>query len=408
MTSHPSSPIAPVSKRVIAYIIDMLIPAALITVGVVIMGIMGVAAAAAGDAGAAAGALVVGGIFYLAALAWGVIYIVMLGGKGSVGMRAQRIRLVREDTGAPLGFGYALLRYIVFALTASVIVGYFSPLFDKSGRLQGWHDRVAKSIMINASAANQGSDAASAAVNAPPLPPMPAPAHSFAAPTPPAPPVPVPPAPSFPSDPAFQSDPGAAPEETVVAHRPSAPASGAGHDGGVIAFVPGITQETSSAPVAAKTSTPERAEVPVAPSASVTTAESAPSGAQRPVSDFDADDEDIESTRISVPGHRLVFTWDDGTRTEVSRRTIFGRNPAAETGAATVSVRDETLSLSKTHFEAAAEAVGGWVLDRHSTNGMTIIRGGERISCPAGQKVRVRLGDAIEIGDRIVTIGGYV
>ena len=72
-----------------------------------------------------------------------------------------------------------------------------------------------------------------------------------------------------------------------------------------------------------------------------------------------------------------------------------------------VPVRDETLSLSKTHFEAGAEASGGWVRDRHSTNGMTLVRDGQRIACPAGQRVPVRLGDAIEIGDRIVTIGGY-
>ena len=114
-----------------------------------------------------------------------------------------------------------------------------------------------------------------------------------------------------------------------------------------------------------------------------------------------------EDTRISIPGHRLVFTWDDGTRVSVSRRTIFGRNPAPEDGAVVVPVRDETLSLSKTHFEAAAESSGGWVLDRHSTNGMTLVREGQRIACPAGQRVPVRLGDAIEIGDRIVTIGGY-
>jgi len=116
---------------------------------------------------------------------------------------------------------------------------------------------------------------------------------------------------------------------------------------------------------------------------------------------------DIEDTRISIPGHRLVFTWDDGTRVTVSRRTLFGRNPAPEEGAAVVSVRDETLSLSKTHFEAAAEPSGGWIMDRHSTNGTAIVRDGHRIVCAPGEQVRIRLGDAVEIGDRIVTIGGY-
>jgi len=98
---------------------------------------------------------------------------------------------------------------------------------------------------------------------------------------------------------------------------------------------------------------------------------------------------------------------ETGTRVSVSRRTVFGRNPGPEEGVATVAVRDETLSLSKTHFEAAAETSGGWVLDRHSTNGTTIVREGQRIACPPGQRVPIRLGDAIEIGDRIVTVGGY-
>jgi len=126
-----------------------------------------------------------------------------------------------------------------------------------------------------------------------------------------------------------------------------------------------------------------------------------------PVAQPAADDEDLEETRISIPGHRLQFVWDDGARATVSGRTLFGRNPAPEAGAIVVVVRDETLSLSKTHFEAAAEAAGGWVMDRHSTNGMTIVRDGVRIACPPGERVRIRLGDAIEIGDRIVTVGGY-
>ncbi|MGV2903655.1 FHA domain-containing protein, partial [Microbacterium sp. AGC62] len=118
-------------------------------------------------------------------------------------------------------------------------------------------------------------------------------------------------------------------------------------------------------------------------------------------------DDDLEETRISIPGHRLVFTWDDGTRIPVSRRTVFGRNPAPEEGVVVVPVRDETLSLSKTHFEAAAETSGGWILDRHSTNGLTLVREGQRISCPAGQRVPIKLGDVIEIGDRVVMVGGY-
>ena len=126
-----------------------------------------------------------------------------------------------------------------------------------------------------------------------------------------------------------------------------------------------------------------------------------------PASFVPVEEDDLEQTRISIPGHRLIFMWDDGTRVSVSRRTIFGRNPAAEDGAIPVPVRDETLSLSKTHFEAAAETSGGWLMDRSSTNGTTIIRDGVQIACPPGERVGIKLGDVISIGDRIVTVGGY-
>jgi len=36
-----------------------------------------------------------------------------------------------------------------------------------------------------------------------------------------------------------------------------------------------------------------------------------------------------------------------------------------------------------------------------------VVREGVRIACPPGQRVPVRLGDAVEIGDRILTIGGF-
>ncbi|REJ06925.1 FHA domain-containing protein, partial [Microbacterium bovistercoris] len=195
-------------------------------------------------------------------------------------------------------------------------------------------------------------------------------------------PTPTPPAPAGPAAPA----------------APAAPASAAPADA-LIAFVPGVTRDSGPA------------EPVVPPAQPVHDAHVAPAAPVRPepepeqVQPLGADD--IEDTRISIPGHRLVFTWDDGSRVTVSRRTIFGRNPAPEDGAVIVPVRDETLSLSKTHFEAASEVSGGWIMDRHSTNGMTIVRDGVRIACVAGERTRVRLGDVIEIGDRVVTIGGY-
>ncbi|MDO9397398.1 MAG: FHA domain-containing protein, partial [Herbiconiux sp.] len=399
----------------------------------------------------------------------------------------------------------ALLRNVIFGLSAGIVVGYFTPLFDGSGRFQGWHDKVANALVLDArlSPAPTSVSAAPATTAIPAMPPMPAdlggpaipgipappsaPAHpgGFSAPTgfdAPAPaPAPAPtPAPA-PVSGAFTvpetgsgafAAPAPAPapaSESAPAAAP-APAMPVADEGSLIAFVPGVSQtrppapaivtpapaplpdspadetgfyldpaldetlvqrpSTPSVPVTAPTPAPpfEPSASPVPPFAAppvpplpaafepapsepalFAPAPSAPVPSE-PARGFvpdEDDDAELEETRISIPGHRLIFTWDDGTRVPVSRRTNFGRNPAPEDGAVIVPVRDETLSLSKTHFEAASEASGGWVLDRHSTNGMTIVRDGQRIACPAGQRVPVRLGDAIEIGDRIVTVGGY-
>lgn len=461
MTTIPPGDIAPIKRRVIAYIIDALIAGVLPVVATVVMASLMVGALQSPEAaaGALASVAVAAGVFGLLILGWFVVYTFMQTGKGSIGMRAQRIRLAGATDLAPLSFWRALLRNVVFSITGSFVVGLFSPLFDGSGRYQGWHDKVAGAVMLDAAAVPSAASApapAPAEQPAPPALPNPLATGGYTGqPTPPAPPAPF----AFPQ-PTRDAPPlpDGFPDETIVAPRPASPAapvlpsapahpvspaapvpdaSAAASDETIaapparqqlpgdplISFVPGVTQPgpapapATPAPAAPAPAAPAPAmpapampapqeaapEAPAAPAAERTPP--APSGAaQASAHDFD---DDLESTRISVPGHRLVFTWDDGQRVSVSTRTVFGRNPEQEPGTVVVSVRDETLSLSKTHFEAGSEPTGGWVMDRHSTNGLTIVRDGTRIACPPGQRVPVRLGDALEIGDRIVTIGGF-
>ncbi|MGX1584448.1 RDD family protein [Microbacterium sp. NPDC055502] len=452
MTPPALTQIAPISRRVIAYVIDAAIAAGL---GILLGGGLLVATSLSGGLEASLLTLLIGGpIVSLVLLAWFVVYTVMQAGKGSIGMRAQGLRLATAADGAPLGFGRALLRNIVFGLAGAIVVGYFSPLFDGSGRFQGWHDKAVGSLMLDARvAAPEPEPEPEPVVEAPPL--LPAPSFER---------LPPAPMPGFaPAGAPAAPEPAVSAVSAVEPVTPAAPAPALpAQDSGMIAYVPGITQDSRparpAAPAAAAPAAPAAAApvAPTAPAAAPAPADSAapaaatpapavappaappapvapatgtptpPAPASAPAASAPAASapaasapaapapavvapvtDDLEETRISIPGHRLVFTWDDGTRVPVSRRTVFGRNPAVEEGAVIVPVRDETLSLSKTHFEAASEASGGWVLDRHSTNGLTIVRDGQRIACPAGQRVPIRLGDVIEIGDRVVMVGGY-
>ncbi|KJL33569.1 RDD family protein [Microbacterium azadirachtae] len=433
MTMSPAGPIAPLARRAIACAIDLAIMALILLVGYGVTAATTLPGLTAENAASKAAALVVGvGLTFVIALVWFVVFCFLQGSGGSVGMRIMKLRLVREGTEAPLGFGRALLRNIVFGLSTAIVVGYFTPLFDGSGRFQGWHDRAAGALMRDARGA---SAPASAVMSQSPV-AVPAalspqgglfPASEPGSLFPPsvAPVGPqdghtgftLPPAPSAAvASPAVPEDDGsvpsgavapaeADPHDATVLSPAAQAAADAAHEGAMITVVPGVSPSVPApAPVpisGPETVAPARPPVPAAPPASVDAAMALPAVAQP------AEDEDLEETRISIPGHRLQFVWDDGARATVSGRTLFGRNPAPEAGTTVVVVRDETLSLSKTHFEAAAEAAGGWVMDRHSTNGMTIVRDGVRIACPPGERVRIRLGDAIEIGDRIVTVGGY-
>ncbi len=100
-----------------------------------------------------------------------------------------------------------------------------------------------------------------------------------------------------------------------------------------------------------------------------------------------------------------VLIWDDGTRMAVYGRTRYGRNPVIDEGAVAIPVRDETLSLSKTHFEIGGTSSAAWIVDRHSTNGTTLVRDGGRIPLIPGVPTTIRPGDNLELGDRRIMVG---
>ncbi|WP_240921304.1 RDD family protein [Microbacterium excoecariae] len=485
--------IATIGRRVGVYIVDM----ALISVAVSIVG--GIVLAIAVPmilAGETAAATALFGLPAVAGLAFAIVYIAMQGGRGSFAQRWFRIRLVRADSGDPLGFGRALLRYVIWALGASIIVGYFSVFFDSSGRRQGWHDRVSGALVVDADHAPApavgDTGAARPQVADDPAPagaPAAAPAAGWQTPSPAAgweaPAAPAtqqaaweaPGAPAAPADPFATSVPAppafaapTAPPAPPTFAAPAAPVAPVTGDGpvasdGPIAFVPGVTDERRGddiradaapadappapafdepappAPSAFDTPAPPMYEAPAPPTAPVSEPPGAPAAVfEQPAAPpaFDTpvppapaappafedpaqpaapafeqpvapptDDDFVDDTIVVNRGAAatpptVTLAWDDGTRSVVAERTVFGRNPSGP--GEVVAIADDTMSLSKTHFEIALDGDSATVTDLHSTNGVVIERAGTEFTAAPGTPTPLAAGDALTIGERRATV----
>ncbi|MVU79167.1 RDD family protein [Nocardia sp. ET3-3] len=66
----------------------------------------------------------------------------------TLGKRVAGIRVIRETTGQPLGFGTAILRYLAENLTSFCGIGWLWPLFDDKKQTLG--DKMVGSIVVKA------------------------------------------------------------------------------------------------------------------------------------------------------------------------------------------------------------------------------------------------------------------
>jgi uncharacterized RDD family membrane protein YckC len=87
----------------------------------------------------------------LGAIAYGIYFEAGPAGQ-TVGKRAMGIRVIRLDTGGPLGWGPAAIRYVVRSLISGLLcgLGYWWMLWDKER--QTWHDKAAGTIVVPVSA----------------------------------------------------------------------------------------------------------------------------------------------------------------------------------------------------------------------------------------------------------------
>ncbi|AZS42669.1 FHA domain-containing protein [Microbacterium oleivorans] len=303
-----------------------------------------------------------------ASVVWFLLHTAMQGARGSIGMRFMGLRLEHAADDAGLGFGRALGRNLVWALTGSVIVGFFSPLFDASRWRRGWHDLAVGAVM---------TDAVPVAAPRRPAPIERVPVAAVAVS---APPVPV--VERVASVPAAAPAPSLAP---VVTTAPAAP---------VVIADPEPKDESLPDPAWAPASVSPSRRIPrTLPVDVISTIPGVPHRDGRPAS--------VEQV---APPVIAILRWDDGTRHTVYDASLFGRGPGQQEGRRSVPVRDETLSLSKTHFEIRADEQGSWVVDRHSLNGVVIVRGGQPQRLLPGQPARIWSGDVLELGDRRLTV----
>jgi len=94
------------------------------------------------------------GIGYALAVLVAITYYTYLEGGASgqtIGKRALGIRVISLDSGGPIGYGRAFIRFIGRYVSAIVIlIGYFWMLWDKES--QCWHDKFAGDVVVPISA----------------------------------------------------------------------------------------------------------------------------------------------------------------------------------------------------------------------------------------------------------------
>lgn len=123
--------------------------ATLIDAGLIIGGLIVVLIVAAilGHVASALGALIVV-LGYLAAFAFGILQIVRQGNTGqTIGKEIIGIKVLKEETGQPIGAGISIVRQIVHALDSALCyVGYLFPLWD--AKRQTFADKIMGTVVV--------------------------------------------------------------------------------------------------------------------------------------------------------------------------------------------------------------------------------------------------------------------
>ncbi|WP_425863554.1 RDD family protein [Arthrobacter sp. TWP1-1] len=319
--------------------------------------------------------------------------------------------------GLPAGLLAIFLRHLIVGVSSIVptigpILVLISNTWDANGKKQGWHDKVAHTLVFNVKTGRNPLETGGIAeradfvpANVPTISQVASPMASPLA-SPPARPVNgaaqpgqfAPPAIQFhnqaaPSQnqPAFQNPPASAQIPPVQQANPFAPPSTPKPqipvDQGPITSVPGAPGSARPNFASPATAQPNVAAAAVAP------------------------DEDAGETRVRplTQNQALRLTFDDGRTEDVSGLALIGRNPAGYDGemiSRLISIQDSSRSVSKTHLHLRVSGEGLWVTDRNSTNGSGITHSaGNMDPLPGGKPALAELGSTVHFGDRYFVVG---
>jgi uncharacterized RDD family membrane protein YckC len=364
----------------------------------------------------------------------------------TVGNSAMGLRTVSADDRGPLGFGRELVRVLMFGAVSLIpavgtIIVHLTPKWDKGDKVQGWHDKAARAVVLDIRAPQIVVSTGLAPVAAGPRAPG-KPALRTAAPSAPAPgqyasPQMPPLTPAAPQAPA--QAPVTAPDPWSFPQGPAAGApapTGNGLITGIPGSAPGAQPPAQPAPPAQPTPTPQQQ--PEAWPAKTWPVQQEPAAppmqqpvhqpVQQPALPPQQHPESRPTRRVTLPpqGEELsdrtrmqpvlepaavatvVIELESGARHVVDGPALVGRNPQAAAGVSgvlLVRVEDPTRSVSKNHAELGVDSAGLWLTDRGSTNGTVVSAPGRspQVAEP-GARVRVPMGSTIHVGDRRIVV----
>jgi uncharacterized RDD family membrane protein YckC len=280
----------------------------------------------------------------------------------TAGKAALGLRVVDAADGRPVGVPRALLRALVLGVATLPTFGFgaaalaWTAVADPGGRRRGWHDLRTGSSVVDVRPPEEPEPVA---VDEP-RPVVNLTAMRL-----------VPPSPTPPARPPALPEP----------HDPDAPTSVSPRQGLGWPLVGPTPDGPGPRPAAPPTAPPPSA--PAIPDA-------APPG------------------RRARHAARWRVTFDTGEQLEVEGLVLVGRRPeprAGEPVGTLLALSSTDMSLSKTHAQFQVVPDGALVvMDRGSTNGSVLVRGGLYKKLEGGRPATLKHGDRVRFGDREMTV----